>query len=145
MSNVEYNPGMHETPKRRISTFRFRALLAVAAVLLLSLGWATWHFDLGHQPVETLPDLHGKSLEAVIASLGEPDTTEEYKMADGAIGELRAPLYNTYPLDDPKAMRAQIKELQWHRARYHIAVWLHRVNGEWVVLDTCRWKAGVVF
>jgi hypothetical protein len=112
---------------------------------LVAVGFSWWYFGWGHEPVEKLPHLHGKSLEAVIADLKEPDRRLDYTMADCPGGEFRIELYNTYPLSDPKAAQARIKELQWHRPRHRIAVWLHQVNCEWIVLDTCRWKEGIVF
>jgi hypothetical protein len=115
-------------------------IAGIAAVALLF-----WYFDLGHDSVEKLPRLHGKSLDAAIAELGEPDRQDEYAMAECPGDEFRVELYNTYPPGDPKAAHVRIKELQWDRARYHIAIWLHQVDGEWRVLDTCRWKEGVVF
>jgi hypothetical protein len=115
----------------------------IAGLLVVGVSW--WYFDWGHKPVEKLPHLHGKTLEAVIYCLGEPDLQLDYTMADSPDGEFRVELYNTYPPGDPKASQARIKELQWHRARYHVAVWLHQVNGEWVVLDTCRWIEGIAF
>jgi hypothetical protein len=120
---------------------RRTAAIAGAAMIggIVALGVLWWYFDWGHERVEKLPHLHGKPLEVVIASLGEPDQLD-YTMADSPDGEFRVELYNTYPPGDPKAAQARIKELQWHWARYHIAVWMHEVNGEWVVLDTCRWK-----
>jgi hypothetical protein len=115
----------------------------IAGILAVGVSW--WHFDWGHEPVEKLAHLHGKPLDAVIAILGQPDRQLDYTMAESPGGEFRVELYNTYPPGDPEAAQARIKELQWHRARYHVAVWMHQVNGEWVVLDTCRWKEGVVF
>jgi hypothetical protein len=112
-------------------------------MVAVAVSW--WYFDWGHDRVEKLPHLHGQPLETVLARLGEPDRQLDYAMADSPDSEFRVELYNTYPPGDPTASKARIKELQWHRARYHVAVWLHQVNGEWVVLDTCRWKEGVVF
>jgi hypothetical protein len=127
---------------------RRRTALLAGAVLLsgvLAAGALGWYFDWGHAPVEKLPRLHGQTLEAVIAQLGPPDRQLEYRLADSPGGEFRVELYNTYPPDDPKAAQARIKELQWRRARYRVAVWLHEVDGGWVVLDTCRWQQGVEF
>ena len=115
----------------------------ISGLLAMSLSW--WYFDWGHEPVEKLPRLHGKSLDAVIADLREPDWQLDYTMADSPGGEFRVELYNTYPPGNAMAMQARIKELQWHRTRYYIAVWLHRVNGEWIALDSCRWKEGIEF
>src|SRR4051794_36341901 len=105
---------------------RRTAVIAGVAMIagILAVGASWWYFDWGHEPVETLPHLHGKPLDAVLSSLGQPDRQFEYTMAESPGGEFRVKLYNTYPPDDPKAAQARIKELQWHRARYHIAVWL---------------------
>ena len=126
---------------------RRRSTVIAGAVIacLMAMGVSWWYFDWGHEPVEKLHRLHGKALDAVIADLKEPDWQLEYAMGDSPLGEFRVELYNTYPPRHPNAAQARIKELQWHRKRYHIAVWLHQVNGEWVVLDTCRWKDGVEF
>jgi len=126
---------------------RRNALIAGTATILgvATVGVSWWYFDLGHAHIEKLPRLHGKSLGALIADMGEPDKQDNYTMADCPADEFRIELYNTYPPGDPKAAQARIKELQWHRVGYYITVWLHQVNGEWVVLDTCRWKEGVQF
>jgi hypothetical protein len=121
-------------------------LLVVGAVMVVAASLAVaWYFDVGHDPVERLGHLNGKQLRAVLAELGEPDRQLEYTMGESPGGEFRVELYNTYPPNDPKARQARIRELQWHRARYSIAVWLHQINGEWVILDTCRWQKGVEF
>jgi hypothetical protein len=125
---------------------RRTVLIAGTSVLaLLAVGTSWWYFDWGHADVERLPDLRGKPLDAVITSFGEPDQQFEYTMADSPGGEFRVELHNTYPPDDAEAAQAKIRELQWHRVRYHVAVWMHQVHGEWVVLNTWRWKAGVDF
>ena len=97
-----------------------------------------------HAPVEKIPRLHGKELPAVIAEFGKPHQTYEFSLAD-PLPEFRVELYNIYPPDDPKTASVTIRELQWHYATYHVAVWLHRVKGKWTVIDTCRWKKGVLF
>ena len=89
--------------------------------------------------------LHGKSAKDVLAELGDPSLEFEYTLGKSPAGEFRVGLLNTYPPDDPKTADVRIKEMQWHRMRYHVAVWMHQVNGEWVVLNKCRWKEGTVF
>lgn len=123
----------------------FKYGVALLAILLAATGFAWWYFDLGHGPVEKMPWLHGKSTKEVLAELGEPSREFEYTMGKSPGGEFRVELFNTYPPNDPKTADVRIKEMQWHRMRYHVAVWMHQVNGEWVVLDTCRWKEGIVF
>jgi len=123
--------------------FRLRTLMIVFLLLALSAPWwvGAWRDP---ELVVKLRHLHGKPLEAVIASLGKPDRQTEFIMAE-CVGELRTELFNTYPPDDPKVQQVLIKEWQWDRVGYHTALWMHQVNGEWVVLDTCRWKDGVAF
>jgi hypothetical protein len=119
-------------------------LAAVGVLLSLIAGFVLWWFDLGHADVEKLPRLHGRSLAAVLDELGLPDTRYLFPMSE-CHGEFRIELLNTYPFNDPRLKDVLILELQWHHWRYHVAVWLQRVRGQWLVLDTCRWKAGVVF
>ena len=117
----------------------------VALGAAFSIGAVCQYFDLGHNHVEKLSWLDGQPLAAVLAELGEPDTKSEFTMAKIPRGEFRVELFNTYPPGDPVAQQARILELQWHRKRYSIAVWMHKVNGEWAVLDSCRWQAGIAF
>jgi hypothetical protein len=115
----------------------------VIGVLAFAASW--WYFDWGHAPVEKLPGLHGRSMGAVVAVLGEPARQSEFSMGPGRLTEFQIELYNTYPPNHPKTAGVRIKELHWDWPRYHVAVWMHLVNGEWIVLDTCRWQEGVVF
>jgi hypothetical protein len=116
----------------------------VLLVLLTAGGFAWWYWEPGHDAVEKIPQLHAKSLDFVLEDLGEPDRRDEFPMTE-AVGEFRVELFNTYPPDDPTATNVRIKELQWDYSRHHIAVWFHKVDGEWRALDTCRWKEGVHF
>ncbi len=128
-----------------VDSKRKRYLIAgvVLPVVLLAAG-CFWFFDLAHADVEELPGLHGKTMEEVVGELGEPDYSYDFKM-DQPMPEFRVELYNTYPPDDPKTWLVKIRERQWRRCRYSIAVWFHQVDGRWVALDTCRWKKDVVF
>jgi hypothetical protein len=112
---------------------------------VFGIGYAWWYFDWGHHHVEKLFDLHGKVRGFVVRKLGEPHEEFEYTMENSPNGEFRVELYNTYPPNDPLARKARILEMQWHHRPYSIAVWMHMVNGEWAVLDTCRWQKGIVF
>lgn len=127
-----------------------RGKLAITAgivglfALLASMAIAWWYWDWGHAPVEKLAHLHGRSMEAVVGELGEPDSRYQFPMS-GCAGEFRVELFNTYPPQDPNSAQVQIQELQWHYERYHVAVWFHEPKGKWIVLDTCRWEEGVEF
>lgn len=126
--------------RRRIAIIIATSLVIVAFAISF-----VWYFDWGHDPVEKLPWLHGQPLAKVFAELGQPSQQLEYKMGNSPGGEFRVELYNTDPPNAPKTLDVRIKELQWRRTRYHIAVWMHLVNGEWLVLDTCRWREGIAF
>ena len=103
-----------------------------------------WYFDVGHESVEKLPNLNGKTMESVIADLGPPSMADDFKL-DQPLPEFRIEIYNTYPPDDPAPPSVEIRERRWQRARYTIAVWFHRECKRWVAFNTCRWKSGVVF
>jgi hypothetical protein len=117
---------------------------AVVTCSFVAVVTASWYWDWGHAWVEKLHHLHGQTPETVVAELGEPNTRHEFAMAD-CCDEFRIELFNVYPPTDPRTAQVRIKEFQWHHRRYHIAVWFHQVNGEWVAVDTCRWKEGIAF
>jgi hypothetical protein len=62
-----------------------------------------------------------------------------------AVGELRVELFNTYPTSNPTNAQVQIEELWWDDGEFWITLWLHEVNGQSIVFDSCRWDKDVVF
>jgi hypothetical protein len=38
-----------------------------------------------------------------------------------------------------------IEESSWNDGDYWITLWFHQVNGQWLVLDSCRWQKDVRF
>ncbi|MCA9195260.1 MAG: hypothetical protein KDB03_25990 [Planctomycetales bacterium] len=127
-------------PKR----FSLATVLAGISLIAVSLGVAVWYFDIPHKPVEKLPRLHGQTERSVLNRLGKPDQKYEFTM-DDAVGEFRIELYNTYPPNSPNNSTVEIRELTWEYPRYKLTVWLHRPNGTWTVLDTCRYRNGIMF
>lgn len=94
--------------------------------------------------VTSLPKYHGQTRRIVEASLGPPFTTDTFPVSQ-AVDEMRGPLLNTYPLSNPANANVMIEESHWKDGEYWIALWFHQVNGEWVVLDSCRWHKDVAF
>jgi hypothetical protein len=98
----------------------------------------------GDRPVDKVAPLVGQTLAKVKEQLGV--ATQEYDFSmGGGLDEFRCELQNTYPPGDPRSFGVRIKEWQWRYPGFSLAIWFHQVNGEWVVLDTCRWKDGVAF
>lgn len=123
---------------------RHRSLIASGIILgiLLAMGWCL--FSLWPTPLQKIPSLHGLTVRQVTAKLGQPDRQSQFPMS--AVGsEFRIELRNTYPPDVPGNASVPILELQWDHLTYHVAVWFHRVDGQWVALDTCRWQRGTQF
>jgi hypothetical protein len=99
-----------------------------------------------HGDVEELTHLHGKSEAAVIAELGAPSSSNVMPLKHGVtLPELYMEIHNTYDPSDPKVEGVKIKELRWDRSGYTEAVFMHKINGTWTVLESCRWKDGVAF
>ena len=96
------------------------------------------------QLVSSLPKYHGQTREAVESTLGTPTRTDKYPMSQ-AVGEMRVPLFNTYPASNPANANVMIEESWWKDGDYWITLWFHEVNGQWVVLDSCRWQKDVQF
>ncbi len=88
--------------------------------------------------------LHGDHQDRVLAEIGKPNWTSEYPVDDAA-GEFRIELRNTYPFRDPRNRDVRILEWQWDYPEFSFAVWFHRVDGRWIVLNTCRWSKGTKF
>ncbi|HVX83500.1 MAG TPA: hypothetical protein VH253_01660 [Phycisphaerae bacterium] len=95
-------------------------------------------------PVTSLPEYDGQTRTAVEAILGRPGRTDTFPMSQ-AVGEFRVPLLNTYPRSNPANAKVMIEESWWDDGDYWITLWFHRVNGQWVVLDSCRWRKDVEF
>lgn len=98
----------------------------------------------GDEPVDKLPALVGQTLANVQEQFGMPNQEYEFSMG-GGIDEFRCELLNTYPPGSPRSWGVRIKEWQWRYQGFRMAVWFHRLGGQWVVLDTCRWKDGIAF
>jgi hypothetical protein len=114
------------------------ALILIATTLLLGC------FAADPDPVSKLPAYHGQSRTQVVAKLGEPQRDEKFRMSN-ASGEFRIELQNTYPLNNPANANVEIEEMTWRDGDFWITLWLHQANGQWVVLDSCRWDKNVAF
>lgn len=91
-----------------------------------------------------LPQYHRQTRAQVIAALGAPASTTQFPMSE-ANSEFRIELRNTYPRSIPETLNVMIEELTWPDGDYSITLWLHLVDGQWVVLDSCRWHKDVRF
>src|SRR5262249_21424947 len=91
------------------------ALAATIAVVGLALwpapgALAAEEVDEGHQPVEKIPRLHGRSLMEVLSELGAPDEEKEFSMEwRNTDPHLRRELNSLYA-NDPGI---RIRELHW--------------------------------
>ncbi len=95
-------------------------------------------------PVDRLTALAGQSLEKIQEQFGRPNQEYEFSMG-GSLDEFRCELMNKYPPGSIRSIGVRIKEWQWRYRGFTVAVWFHQSDGEWVVLDTCRWKDGIAF
>lgn len=113
-----------------------RFLLAFVSLLLVAC----------HAEVEELTRLHGKTEAAVIADLGAPTYSNVMTLKKGVtLPEFYIEVHNTYDPTDPGTEGVEIKELRWDRSGFTEAVFMHKSDGIWTVLESCRWKDGVTF
>jgi hypothetical protein len=117
-------------------TFLITMLVALGIVLT---GWA-----IETPAVTSLPQYHGRTRQSVESVLGKPLQTDTFPMTQAA-NEMRSRLFNTYPLSNPANAKVIIQESQWDDGNYWITLWFHQVNGQWIVLDSCRWRKDVLF
>lgn len=95
---------------------------------------------------KTLTKLHGLTEVEVTKKLGVPNSSELLTLHHGEmLPEFYIEIHNTYHPSDPKIEGVEIKELRWDRRGYSQSVFMHQVNGTWVVLDSCQWPDNIVF
>ena len=135
------NAGVIQTVFMR---FKIATLLLATLALAIAFSVGTWWFDLPHSDVESVPSLHGMTAPAIISQLGEPDEKYQFTM-DECGDEFRVTLFNTYPPGLANLSSIEIQEWTWRYSRHRLTVWLHKPNEAWVVLDSCRYKNGVMF
>ena len=128
-----------KVPRYQIKTIVF-ATTAIAAFLAITI----WYFDVPHAPVERVEALHGQTDVSIITQLGNPSYEYVFTMAD-PLSEFQIELYNIYPPDSPGNAQIEIRECTWRYSRYRLTVWFHKPNGEWIALDTCRYRNGILF
>jgi hypothetical protein len=88
--------------------------------------------------------VNGRTLDQVIEELGMPDRADAFFVSEIS-GELRCEILNTYPRNDPGNDSVRIREYWWTNPYFTTVVWFHRVGGEWLVLDACRFGKWVAF
>lgn len=126
----------------RVKEWIVRRKFQLTALILLA--GMIWYFDIPHQRVEKVPSIHGETLAEVLSEYGAPTDRTSFNMSQ-VPGEFRVELNNFYPPTAPHSAAVTIQELNWRYTPYTITAWFHKVDGTWVVLDTCRWKRGVQF
>ena len=127
-----------------------KTIWAVSIVVLTLVStFATFAvvFSLGSppqfQPSET-SHFVGQAEDSLISELGAPNHEFAFTM-DECVGELRVILFNTYSPEMPGLAQIEIRELTWNLPNNKFTAWLHRPNGEWVILDTFRYETEAVF
>ena len=124
--------------------YRSRTIVISAAVIALLVAFAVWYFGIPNAPMEKVAKLHGLTDAAVEKRIGAPAHEYIFTM-DEPLGEFQIELYNTYPPDFPNNPNVEIRECTWEYPRHRLTIWFHKPEGEWVVLDTCRYRNGIVF
>jgi hypothetical protein len=134
--------------KKRVISIAVSAFLFAGVAILLF----TWRCNLINFPtvyVPYKPDpsqddtrislMVSKSLGQVCKELGPADIDQIIRLQE-VRDELRCELLNFYPLRYLGNRCVRIRELWWKHNEYTTTIWFHQVDGEWVVLDTCRRK-----
>lgn len=92
---------------------------------------------------DELPELHGKTDAEILAHLGPPASNEAFTMG-ACCSEYDIELYNTYPPGQGHEA-VPIERWTWLYDGYVVALWFHKVEGTWTVLDTLRYGEGTEF
>jgi hypothetical protein len=129
-----------------------RALLVVGGLVIISAIVASvpvalraifQELDIGHQAVEHVPRLHGKTLIVVEREVGRPHSVSEFTITQ-VNTPLRCSLRDTYQgvaLDSCEPIR----EATYEYDNATLVIWYRQVGTEWVAINTCRIRKGVAF
>jgi len=88
--------------------------------------------------------VHGMTESDVVGSLGQPDDSRDFTMAE-CCHEFEIELYNTYPPVDGTHDDVEIHERHWKFDDHILTVWFHEVEGEWTALDAHLWHKDTEF
>lgn len=120
-------------------------ILSLSVIVISGLAYGIWATFVKEPDVSTAPVYHGLNRKEVIRVLGQPDEQLKYQLKD-AIGGLREPaLKKHYKVEDESNRHVEIEELWWRDGAFWLTLWLHRVNHNWVVFESCRWRATIQF
>ena len=86
--------------------------------------------------------LIGLSEPTIVARLGAPAVQREFPMSD-AKSMFRVGLQTHYPL--PESGNIRIREVTWEFGDDRLTCWLHRVHGEWRVIETTKYTRWTLF
>ncbi len=131
-------------PLHKLSKIAYPILILVVLLYLIYSAILLWQNCFRQKWTEHIPELHGKSVDEVIAKLGNPHSTKFFTL-DHWLGRPRSLMFDFYPPNKPENLKVQIMEMGWEYYSFYIRVWFHKVDGEWVVLHTLKWKKGVEF
>lgn len=87
---------------------------------------------------------HGLKYEEVTNKLGQPDTSETFRMEDD-LSEFRIELLNTYPLDKVENRKVVIREETWNDGDYRSTLWFSQAGNDWKVISGLRWHKDTDF
>lgn len=114
---------------------KFTFLLLGFAIVTAALLSGRLYYLKGH--AGTLSDLHGKTEKQVLSHLGEAATSHLFHLEHGTtLPEKYIAIHNTYHPEDVSIDGVVIRELVWHKWGYDIFLYLHQVDGDWVVLES---------
>ena len=92
---------------------------------------------------DELPELHGQTDVQILAHMGPPTSKEILTLGD-CCSEYDIELYNTYPPNSGHD-DLEIARWTWQYDGYTVAIWLHQVEGTWIVLNSVRYSARTEF
>ncbi len=123
-------------------------LLLCGSVGLLAYAYREDLRQWSHADVEQLPHLHGLSLEQVRDELGRASRLMQVSPdgglpGDAALARFRTEVMQAHADAQADGSKLQLKESRWHYSKHDVVVWFRQIKGQWLAVDSRRWKAGL--
>ncbi len=128
---------------RKLFKMGFPIVILLLALYFLYCGIMLCQNFFGPTRAEHIPELNEKSVDDVLGKLGKPESTY-FTTADRVI-LMHDLIHHFYPQDKPGNGKVEIMIMNWERFCFYIRIWFHKVDGEWVVLHTLKWRKGHEF
>jgi hypothetical protein len=123
---------------RRSKAYNMKRKYFILIALVIIIVCVKFYMDYQENiKVHTNEELIGLTKTVILEKYGNPNTSIEFILSS-RVHEYQYNLINIYP--EPDGKNIKILELTWVDDKFKFAVWFHKMDGEWRVIDNIKWN-----